>query len=75
MNNDGFGNICFEDWKIGATCYRKVNGEIQNLGVVMSKELVGTIYVPKIKIEFAQPERRVFAHIIDFDNSYKLETK
>ena len=70
--SDGFGHIYFDDWQLGATCYRKLNGEIKNLGVVVSKELVGRVYDPDIKITFAQPEGRVYEHIIDFDSSYKL---
>jgi len=72
MSNDGFGHIYFDHWQIGATCYRKLKGEIKNLGVVVSKELVGRDYDFDIKITFSQPERRVYEHIIDFDSSYKL---
>jgi hypothetical protein len=70
--NQGFGHIYFDNWRIGAICYRKVKGEIQILGKVITKELCGAPQDPDILITFERFDGTTYTHIMDFDHSYKL---
>lgn len=68
--SDRFGHIYFDNWVIGNTCLRKVNGKVLNLGVIIAKEAVGRQYDKDIQLTL-EKDGKQYTHIMEFDGSYK----
>jgi hypothetical protein len=70
--DDGFGNIYYDDWEIGFEYERRINGKIEYLGKVVSKEAIGPPYDQDIAITFEKNGEK-YTHIMAFDHSYRLK--
>ncbi len=70
MSATKFTHIYFDDWQIGTMYERNVNGSIVQLGILVSKELVGRPYDQDIKLTFNINGSETI-HIMEFDKSYR----
>ena len=69
--NTTFRHIYYNEWIIGKTCLRQVNGNVVNMGIVVETALVGREYDQDILIRF-EKDGQQYNHTMDFDRSYKL---
>ena len=67
-----FGHIYYDNWIIGKSYQKKLkNGNIIDLGILVSKKLDGRPYDPDMFLTFTN-NGIIYEHIVDFDNSYRL---
>lgn len=71
-NDNGFRHIYYDDWTIGYEYERRIKDNIEYLGIVISKELVGRPYDQDISITFDIYGNK-YTHIVAFDHSYRLK--
>ena len=71
-SDNGFSHIYYDDWKIGYEYERRIRDNIEYLGIVISKELVGRPYDQDISITFDIYGNK-YTHIVAFDHSYRLK--
>lgn len=70
--DNGFGHIYYDDWIIGNEYERRINGKVEYLGKVISKEAIGRLYDQDIAITFENNGEK-YTHIMAFNHSYRLK--
>lgn len=71
-DNNSFGHIYYDEWIIGYEYERRIRDNIEYLGIVIVKELVGRPYDQDILITFDIYGNK-YTHIIAFDHSYRIK--
>jgi hypothetical protein len=66
-----FGHIYYDKWIIGMQYQRKLNNVIIEMGVVVSKKLIGREYDLDMEITF-NLDGEIYSHVVEFDASYRL---